>query len=44
MTQFLYRIYARRLKQFGKQSSHPFDTEQIGMVCPLENQFFGYSG
>lgn len=44
VAEFLHSVYSGGLKQFGELSGNTFDTEQVGMVGPLEYEFFGYTG
>ncbi len=37
--EFLYGVYTGGFQQFGELPCHTFDAEQVGMVCPFQDEF-----
>ena len=44
VTELLHGIHTSLLKQFRELGTYAVDTEQVSMVCPLQNQFLADAG
>lgn len=41
VAQFLHGVNTGGLEELGKLTGYALDAEEIGMVCPFQNQFLG---